>query len=421
MQRFLMWLVVVVAAALGGYVAYRCCPRSPSPVRVVVRQFPGAVACPDHDGFDAWVSADSAKKIETVKLAGETTLIPEFHDCQRLIDTTHHYGTLAALWVPQYLDRLDALLAQGPAIAVAVVHAWDGDYAPLGIQQGWNCLVMFIDNTTHRRRARMIHILDQEKCFGDVGNFAATGGQLLEVSQQSIAGFDTQDYPTVGRWDRDQDWARPYDYIGLRCGSAWCEVYREKSDPFLPSTHYALASTGAARDSRRVYEVKGWYDEQFLDVGISGSKTPLSIRGTMIPDPALDTLSLGSFEGAWKHVGATALSAPSPAYMTKLGLDAGILPQNSAGYHLTEESLCLEANGNKCSEVPATVKASCKSTTADQWYAKIQPPEGPAVYKCVKRHKHPQEPHIPGTGRWKWQEDDATQWWRCDQGCCTIR
>jgi hypothetical protein len=308
-------------------------------------------------------------------------------------------------------------------LAVALVHAWDGNYEPLGIQQGWNCLYMFIDQETQHLQARMVHIPNDSLCFGPAASNSVLGGQLLEVSQQHVPGFGAPEYPTVGRWDRDQDQAKPYDYIGLRCSAAWCEIHRDKGTPFLPSRNYALASAAPIGD-RKVWEIKGWYDEQFLDVGTAGAKIPLQVLGTMVPDPALDTLTLKHFTGAWKRVGYSALSGPSGDYLTKLGLHPGTLPHNSDGEGLTEESLCLKTAASTCPDVPPSVMSSCKSsaTGADSvWYARIGAVGPSAAYRCVTRHGHPGSPHIPGTGRWRWQENDATQWWRCDDGCCTIK
>ena len=48
-------------------------------------------------------------------------------------------------------------------------------------------------------------------------------------------------------------------------------------------------------------------------------------------------------------------------------------------------------------------------------------------YKCAYRTDHAgvkdlngNPVDIPGTARWKWDEDDEKLWVRCPQGCCTV-
>jgi hypothetical protein len=422
MNRKVMPALVVMVALVAVWSCCKCPPLSPPPV---AERFPGVVACPNHGRFQVWVGADSGT-ITDVPLAGGTTLIPEFHDCQRLIDTTHRYGPLAAIWVPpQYLGTIiDSLHVRQPvAIAAAVIHAWDGSYEPLGIRQKWNCLYL-VGGGAGGLSARMVATGGPEECSGSTDPDRLQDPVTLAVERRQFAGLGDDDYPSVGRWDRDQDRAQPYDYIGFRCNDGWCEVHRPKESEFLPSEAYFLDPAETPLN-RRVYEVKGWYDEQYLDVGSGSAKHPLSVLGTMVPDSALDTRTVDDFRGQWVPVGVTALSASSSVYRTKLGLEAGHLPRGGQGSSLTPVAICWEAGQAACENLPDAVRTDCQATPSTDpgrwWFARVGDPGRKPVYKCVDRREHLNVGHIPGTARWSWREDDATQWWRCSEGCCTLR
>ncbi len=392
-----------------------------------VRPFPGKPTCPDHSGALVWVHSDSGT-ITSIPLAGPTTLIPEFNDCQRLIDTKHSYGTLAAIWAPTaYLGHLLDSLQRGRAVAAAAIHAWDGDYAALGIHQKWNCLYLLGNPDGTSLHAEMGTIGDPADCVGTLDPAQLGATTPLFVDREQIAGMSEGDYPDVGRWDRDQDKGAPTDYIGLKCGAGWCEFHEKKNTSFASSAHYTLPSA-TATGRRKVFEVKGWYDEQYLDLGSSPTKTPTNSVGTIVPDPELGNLRVADFEGRWTPVGVVSMTIAVTKYQATYGLQPGKMPHGDNGDRLTAVSLCWAGHNDaaNCPDLPAALPASCKwDPTADignKWYARSQGSSGSPVFKCVIRHDHSSLGFpIPGTARWNWQEDDATQWYRCDQGCCSIK
>ena len=56
---------------------------------------------------------------------------------------------------------------------------------------------------------------------------------------------------------------------------------------------------GASDKDRRVFEIKGWYDEQRLgQLDVNGKLIPAAFKGTIIADPGLDDLdNTNSFHG----------------------------------------------------------------------------------------------------------------------------
>ncbi|MDH4131613.1 MAG: hypothetical protein OEV95_07375 [Gemmatimonadota bacterium] len=357
-------------------------------------------------------------------LAGETTLIPEFHDCQRLIDNDHSFGPLVGIWVPNYLGKVEDLLPDvETAIPVAVIHAWDGPYPPLHIEQMWNCLYLMRDPANRGEfLAEIVKVEKESACAGSTRS-ASLRGHPLNVTRLQYEGLTLADYPSVGRWDRDR--RQPKHFIGLQCGAAWCEISRGNHGS---SRRYSLRSTEPSK-KRRVFEVKGWYDEQYLAVkGAPGKLEPLPFLGTIVPDAGLNDRRAAEFEGEWIPAGVVSLEETSVTYQDKLGLFPGALPNGNSGSDLTHVSLCWEHGGKKCLFLPASKRPDCQWDPVNDkdrmWYSRSQQP-GPITnysYKCVDRHDHSGLGiEIPGTARWAWREDDETQWWRCDKGCCSVR
>jgi len=204
-------------------------------------------------------------------------------------------------------------------------------------------------------------------------------------------------------------------------------VYNPKHHHFS-SEGYSHPSGGSSVQ-HRVVEMKGWYDEQPLAHFVGTSLKPLPFLGTIMPDPALDRLVKDNFKGGWIHAGSATLGAPFTYYETKLGLVAGKPPHGDAGWNLTETALCWKGLNDAaiCKGVPATVEASCNwdpiTDVGNKWYAQITSPDGTVKHVCVERHDHSAvvTTPIPGTARWMWLDRDETQWYRCDQGCCTLK
>lgn len=436
----------VVLLVLGAVVVLACrrgseVPQASSPGLV------DSLECPNHN-----VGIPGGDTI--LPIAGVTTTIAEFHDCQRLVDQQQSdaYTVLAGVWVSEVLTGLvDSLIRLNPwvdsahkadtltgarpqatpmgeGLTFALVYAWDGDYAPLGIVQGWNCLRVFPSShpSIHRFAARMEPASDPENCVGPRMD-AETRGQDLVVHDHTMTGFTGADYPAVGRWEWDIE--HKDQYISLKCGDAWCDVTR--ADSYVASPDYRLPP-GDAKGRRRVFEVKGWYDEQRLAVGKPGALRPASIQGTIFPDPGLDGIdSTGAFAGTWVPAAQLGLKGPLPAYQQKFDMDPGQYPPsgpgNSGPFRLNQLYLCLDRGGG-CEGVPPDL--SCDpDTKGDTWYARMdpsqmnQPGPGPTqpAYFCVTRHDHSGlGRHIPGTARWRWVKEDEKLWVKCAAGCCTV-
>lgn len=373
-----------------------------------------------------------------VPLSGITTDIVEFHDCQQFIveDSTTHslrYSSLFAIFARANLDsayvplRRDAVVFDSLTwgVPMATILGYDSSYARLGIRPGFNCLYFVRQKPAMPAawRARVVPVgKSPELCLRPLPP-TATLGKELTVSTVAPVGGAPDDSPPVARWDWDE--VNRLQYIGIRCGTAWCEVH-----PDMDTGHTFASSpqlTGLSHNS------KGWYDEQLLAVAgaAPGARAKVSgIKAAFVPAERLGNESadpkVSHFADQWMPVGNVIIRSNPGGYTSKLNLI-------NAGETAAENdvSLCYSTSAltNKCfspTNVGTATSPACGSTG---WYGRVghRPGSGRTFsYFCVIRRAHdmagmPPAPHIPGVVRWRWMLDDETIWVRCLQGCCEVR
>lgn len=395
---------------------------------IVSVYWPGLVtkqppSCPNHD-YPVVSDSDSFSE---VPLAGAITDIPEFHDCQRLlIERGHIYGPLVGIWVAEFLDtRLQELADANPprpggspnpevnALAFAELYSWDDKYPPLGIRTRWNCLYLYPDPDTLRLGAKMVNVSDPKACLNPQPLSALKGDTVtnLFVTRHVFDRLSSDNIPPVARWDWDS--VSAWQYIGLKCGTAWCEVSGSKG--LASSNSYADPNETIAGKTKPVYSVKGWYDEQVLAVpkpsvmGGLATVRPASFRGTIIPDPGLDTVKLPQFDD-WVRAGQVAVTGSHPKYAGDFnyGLSTATNARSMATVFICHGDGC----GNP------TV---CSWAHENDWWARIEY-QGKVKFRCVERVDHSDENRpIPATARWAWDAKDEKGWFGCAAGCCTVR
>src|SRR2546428_384861 len=112
--------------------------------------------CP-HDAIVIKVidsTGNLVKTVDTIPLSGPVTKIPEFHDCQRFIQHVNRYDSVYAIFAAFRLESLPARLkgardsaeSDGKAyrtVPVATIYSYGGEYDPLGIKPGFNCLFLY--------------------------------------------------------------------------------------------------------------------------------------------------------------------------------------------------------------------------------------------------------------------------------------
>jgi len=254
----------------------------------------------------------------------------------------------------------------------------------------------------------------------DTTSRTIVGGTPLQVTPSVLPlGLGPEDVPPVAKWD----WDGTQQYIGIRCGDEWCEIGRVGSTTSVAESATAegaalvvavedipIAGFTQATDvkKRRVVAVKGWYDQQRLDVRDANGHLQLTdIVGTAIPHPALGSLTAVSFEKKW--IPAAYLHVTGD-YLGKVKLTAG----------MNRVYMC-KGTARECT-LPEGTKACSDwdQDPADPWWAKIVSAAGDTTVHCVRRRTHGGLAIPAAAARWNWHELDATTWVQCGTACCTV-
>jgi hypothetical protein len=377
--------------------------------------------------------------------------IPEFNDCQRFLirgNAGLAYGALYAIFASPDLGTLPQRLAmRQDRFALGAGEVWaDSAYAPLGISRGYNCL--FLWREQGKWKASMVspkrEDLPDTICTDSISIASTVPGRHLLVIPKSDSLFKDADYPAVARWDWDHDHRK--QYLGLKCGPAWCEVgdLDLTPSPDLPGPVSSLA--------RRSSRIKGYYDQQYLaSVPAPGlPSVPTGMLASIIPVDSLgDWHSWSTFSGfrTVAHVqftGRSSDAAALAAYTTRFGFTGSV-----AGTVLQSDridiALCYgtpTSCGISAASMPATcaepgpgddppLTASASFTAlvsaasiagSNRWYSRVKSGGSP-MYHCITRYDVPIDSHgiaTPGTTRWRWMANDEGGWFRCLYGCCEL-
>jgi hypothetical protein len=425
-------VVLLIGCTGGGVrVAPPTPPASPnSPANLADRS-----VCPQHG--PVWIPAreDSAwRLVGSLSVPGTTTQIPEFHDCQRLLRPGGEgYGPTAAIYAnPVIVSLIDTLLALANAgdslraLAAAEIIS-DGQYQQLGIEIGVNCLYMY--TTAGQLESFMRPVVMESDCLQRLNPVPHQPGWTpLHVRQEPESPpFMLADFPAAARWDYDDLPGPRQQFIGLPCKLAWCLIghanahsskrFKRPPDPLHPPGNL----------SRRVVQIRGWYDEQILGVGGgSGPATPGMVFGTIFPDSLLEGRTDAEFEIAdppWVPAAEILVHGNLSKYKSKFNLDATPISTPGMPQEVSisnKVSLC-KGDATRCFAQGGTAP-TCTAPTdpTNWWYARIISVGREVRYYCVIRHLHPGF-SIPGTARWWWLPNDEGIWMRCPQGCCQVK
>lgn len=425
-MRRVLWAVLASAVAVTGFFTWRADQIVPGP---------GALDRPECG--HSW--PDSVK----IPLIQNIADIPEFHDCQRFIvtvDRERRYGPLAAIFASAELLNLEKQLpplssgtgrggdaargtansAASPQIApnipltsravpVGVIYA-DAAYDPLGIKPLLNCLYIYWTTTGGADTtwsARMVPEGEADECQSRSAE-SVQSYTVLEVKRAVVDDPVTgqkfaaaEDYPLVARWDWDPK--NEEQYVGIYCGTAWCEIGR----PGFSTSDPLRYSSSDSREQRRVRLVKGWYDRQHLaEFDANGKLVPTTIVGTIVPHPDLGSVTEMP---DYVHVGDVWLESSSDA-------DKKALKEYEKKFGFKKTS------PDDPSKV--TIKNPGGSDQPEQfWESKIKAP-GWLWFndkkKRVKYRKLAATYDVPGVVRWRWMTLDEGTWARCPFGCCEI-
>lgn len=368
--------------------------------------------CPGHSGVKVFSGNGDSTMFSVLSVPKEITLVPEFHDCQRLlIGTKTSYGPTVGVFASN-----DLAMPSGPRFPVAEIVNFDAvPYSSLGIEKNFNCLYMFRDDTaTNGIAARMVPVGDDEtKCLLEY-DVTMGGTPLLVVPYTPEEPLNWEDIPRVARWEWNP--GTQTQYIGIRCDLQWCEV---GPNGFSSSGDHKPDFND--KKEKRTFWIKGWYDEQNLAVRQGNYLKPDKAVGTIVPDKSLGDYSDATFpKETWVPAARVAINPHAAQYKKKLGLDH-VKPEDIPGkmnqLELCKASwtVCAAASGE--STIPTQPTVNCTGTASD-WWARMVGAKGEIKYFCVTRTPHTHA--IEGTARWRWHLKDETIWVRCAEGCCQV-
>lgn len=404
-------LLITVVAALFVSACCKPCQRS-----VVVLHDPTVELaaegreCPHDPGL-------------VVPLSGNITAVPEFHDCQRFIVKNGDeevydslYAIFASSWLATLRDSIDTgrVANQIEARPAATVVSYGGTYKTLNIEDGYNCLYLWWNHAFGWRAWMINNAADENGCSSRLKIDLSNPPHELKVVPQTSSFNQGADYPPVARWDWDAGGQE--HYIGIKCGSAWCEISDDGAAtpaPGIPAMEFP--GSGQA-ESRRVRNIKGWHDAQRLARwdAATNKAVPSNVWAAVVPHPRLRQMtSQNAFSKGWTQVATIWASADYDGWV--LRLERGIDNRIFLCYGLTDT----------CTDIPSEQLQLCGfDGSTRRWWAKTVHGTGASTrveYRCVENYKHAPPPDVPGTARWRWLARDETTWTRCDQGCCKLQ
>lgn len=424
MKGGLKWLVGAAVLSLAVMAYYLVRVRE-LPVRVVSGG--GSVLHVPECGHE-W---DDTVKVDIIR---DIINVPEFHDCQRLVEKDgqggYKYTVLAAVFASSTLGGLiDALgpiavtsaggsggsitgdsagvpvvrvVPAATAVAAAVVYS-EGAYGRLGIEQGLNCLYVWRYQTgtppIEAWGARMVPRGAELTCPVLTRDNLLPGLDLEVKSFTSVPGYTSpSDYPDVARWDWDA--AHDGQYIGIKCGAAWCEVGEKGFTPSEP-----MQGVDEAKDRfKRVLAIKGWHDRQMLAKGEGTSLVPSGVEGIIWPDP-----DLGSAVDYSKWVPSANVvlraAATEDAVVDKY-LDRYNFERTGFAHPVEMEVR------NKGDQWTAKLRRHLVWGIKDQRMRRLKYRPVEATFAATYK--------VPGVARWRWLTDDEGSWTRCTEGCCEM-
>lgn len=323
------------------------------------------------------------------RLAMIHTMIPEYHDEQRLPDGAGGLGPKAHLFASPNLAgfRHPWQFAEHRSDGVLVAHVFvdplRGEtvpqwYVDLGLLPGLNCvwLARVTGATSYRAFVRPVN--PRGVCDKRV-----TRVVQLEVKTSHSGAADSL-YPPVARFSESAE-GKPL--LGVRCLNAWCEI---GTSPFTLRAPVP-AMFGDVSDRATI---KGWHDEQVLSIRNPADRrvfVPTSapmLRAALVPRDGVELLSSADFDGRWQAVGNLYLETEPPAgskYATwglKYGRNTVYVRRFNWG-----------------------------------WGVRMSNATNQRVWRLTQRDFH-EDAAIPGTARFRWTIGDDGIWLPCGQHCC---
>jgi hypothetical protein len=341
-----------------------------------------------------------------MQLAMVHAMIPEYHDEQRLKGwddpTDRRLGPAAGIFLSPFVPDISNrkvipshIDVPGMLVGYVVViqqpnETLSPNYQALHLDWGMNCLWL-----------RSIAGNNYEAYISQPAPDSACRSnpmpQLhgpLEVRRSPLPNpYFVRDHAPAARFTDD---TRQNPLLGVPCFDGWCDIgppgFSPRPTPGYLTTRPPYYGPGES-NSRRETRIKGWYDEQYLEIDSTRwgrGWVATNVRAAIVPRPRIHDAP-PELVGQWRHVADVYLNQDPPGG-TKY---AGAL---FAGWNKIE--LMLESVG-------PPRKYLYRYTSSGGTYE---------VYDVVAEGH--QDAPVPGTTRWRYSMFDSGTWVPCGENSC---
>ena len=356
--------------------------------------------------------------------AGAHANIPEFHDCQRMIEEVDgelRYGPLLSVHARGLpINEREALdiPAEVRGRTVALVSRPDSldklDYPPFGITESFQAGCVVVNDSD-----AYLHPIElREICLDtyDVRALISEGATPLRVIQARGPGTPTV---AVARWGFDSE--AKLQYIATLCDTSWC--YIGPNDGFNPDPRYD-APAGSPPPGTGPHGADDWqYLAEMHDLGNGNTELrPSQNIGRVAPHVDMEHTTKPDYHGKWVKTALVSVEPGVGSYNRKFGFVA-----SESGENVSTISICYTDSTGTCrpSWWQKFKRHECglkedydPDEIQEEWYARIESPGAPTRYFCVHYRNHMID--VPPLTRWRWLPEDETIWVRCPYGCCEV-
>lgn len=356
------------------------------------------------DSVARWSSLALARP-EMLRLARLSFEVPEYHDEGRLPIGGDALGPYAGIFASPLMSgftRRGQIYEHGrPGVLAAVVTVQRDDrsaplpdaYRALNLDYGLNCVWLHLPAPT----GDYVSYVSPGTAAGCDRTKVPSNLAPLPVAVHSPGG-PHGDYPAAARFDTDRTGRL---VLGFKCLNAWCEAGTVNDRRRGPWTTYArdedAGSDGRPLQTRepeaggkRVRQVKGWHDEQYLAVrDRQGYWRRTNIRASLVPDTRVAAYDKADFMNRWVRVATIEIHGdlPSDSKYYRWGLRTG------------RNQLWMRYDGTS-------------------WAGQLRRRGEPAVpWRIIEGHKHYDVP-VPAITRFRWTNRDEGAWAPCGTSCC---
>lgn len=266
-----------------------------------------ATACVEHADLRTYTGAIEVATPTALALAVHPFHIPEYHDEGRLPAGGNNLGPYTKAFASPFLASLTRKAQfvehgfPGALVAIVIVdepklnEAYPASYSNLQLLPGTNCFWLFAETKNSKYQAFVSQVGEDMPCDRDA---VPPDAAPLGVDEQWEPGFPLSEaYPPVTRLDTDA--AERLPMLGVKCGTAYCEI---GVGPGVGKRPTWMPHAGGTPPREK--KVKGWHDEQRIAVrdAVTDTWHMSAVQASIVPVTSAADLDSSDFHGRWQPV-----------------------------------------------------------------------------------------------------------------------